>query len=230
MKNEPEDFEGDVPDEELKLKNVEEADEQLAIDEVTSENKNNAGSDDKKVDGQVTETSLKGKSDYMRNKAKNIAELKRELDKVKEQYPLPDGLEQKPVVKKLAKRKDKMQGDKVIRRESLRSNQPKWVLLWPSWRCHSHVSQLIDHPYCSSHFHLSAGGESQWHRGTDKVGAITSGNNLCQQRGLTELYWPYQSGTSCIPSWSSQWSPGHRNHAFDHQFRLHIRDQLTHTC
>jgi hypothetical protein len=124
-KNKPEDFEGDVSDEELKLKNAEEADEQLGTDTVTSEDRNTAGSDDVKVDGQVTETSSKGKGEYVRDKAKNIAELKQELDKVKEQYPLPDELKKKPVVKKLAKGKGKMQGDEVIQRESLCSNQPK---------------------------------------------------------------------------------------------------------
>jgi hypothetical protein len=110
----------------LKLKNAEEADEQLGTDTVTSEDRNTAGSDNAKVDGQVTETSSKGKGEYMRDKAKkNISELKRELDKVKEEYPLPDELKKKPMVKKLVKGKGKMQGDEVIRRESLRSNQPK---------------------------------------------------------------------------------------------------------
>jgi hypothetical protein len=75
-KNEPEDFEGNVSDEELKLKNAEEADEQLGTDTVTSEDRNTAGSDDAKVDGQVTETLSKGKGEYVRDKAKNIAELK----------------------------------------------------------------------------------------------------------------------------------------------------------
>jgi hypothetical protein len=98
----------------LKLKNAEEADEQLGTDTVTSEDRNTAGSDDVKVDGQVTETLSKGKGEYMRDKAKNIAELKRELDKVKEQYLLPDELKKKPVVKKLVKGKGKMQGDEVI--------------------------------------------------------------------------------------------------------------------
>ena len=140
-KNEPEDFEGDVSDEELKLKNAEEADEQLGTDTVISEDRNTARSDNAKVDGQVTETSLKGKGEYVRDKAKNIAELKRELDKVKEQYPLPDELKKKPMVKKSAKGKGKMQGNEVIRRESLHSNQPKWVLLWPLWR-YTHTSLL----------------------------------------------------------------------------------------
>ena len=118
MKNEPEDFEGDVSDKEWQLKNVEEVDEQLATDTVTDKDENTVSSDNAKVDGQVTEMSLKGKSEYVRNKAKKLAELKQEFNKVNEQHPLPDELKQKPVVKISAKKKGKMQS-------VLLSNQPK---------------------------------------------------------------------------------------------------------
>jgi hypothetical protein len=47
-------------------------------------------SDDTKGGGSETLTHSKGLSEYKKNKAKNIAELKQELTKLKEQYPMPD--------------------------------------------------------------------------------------------------------------------------------------------
>lgn len=91
----------------------------MDTDRVANEDSNAAGSDNAKVDDQVSETSSKGTNEYVRNKAKNIAELKGELDNVNAQHPLPDE-KQKPVSKKLAKKKGKVDGDKVVRQESLR--------------------------------------------------------------------------------------------------------------
>jgi hypothetical protein len=92
------------------LKNAEEEDEEGS----------NTGSDDAKVDDKASGTLSKGTSEYVRNKAKNGAELKQELDKVNEQHMLPNELKEKPVAKKSAK-KGKVQGDEVkVRRESLR--------------------------------------------------------------------------------------------------------------
>ena len=53
-------------------------------------------------------------SEYERSRVKNIAHLKLQLSKLKERYPLPDGLQPKPVAKKLAKTKGKLQGEEVI--------------------------------------------------------------------------------------------------------------------
>lgn len=118
-KDEPEDFEGDISDDEWKL-NAEEENRQSATDRVTNEDSNAAGGDDAKVDDQVSETSSKGTNESVRNKAKNIAELQGELDNVNAQHPLPDELKQKPASKKSAKKKGKVQGDEVVRREPLR--------------------------------------------------------------------------------------------------------------
>ena len=118
MKDEPEDFEGNISDDEWKL-NAKEENRQLATNRVTNEDSNAAGGDDVKVDDQVSETLSKGTNESMRNKAKNIAELQGELDNVNAQHPLPDESKQKPVSKQSAKKKGKVQGDKVVRQESL---------------------------------------------------------------------------------------------------------------
>jgi hypothetical protein len=102
------------------LKNAEEENRQLATDRVTNEDSNAAGGDNAKVDDQVSQTSSKGTNEYVGNKAKNIAELQGELDNVNAQNPLPDELKRKPASKKSAKKKGKVQGDEVVRRESLR--------------------------------------------------------------------------------------------------------------
>ena len=86
----------------------------MDTDRVTNEDSNAAGGDDAKVDDQVSETSSKGMNEYMRNKAKNIAKLKGELDNVNAQHPLPNE-KQKPASKKLAKKKGKVDGDRVVR-------------------------------------------------------------------------------------------------------------------
>ena len=127
-KDKPEDFEGDISNDEWKLKNAEEENRQLATDRVTNEDSNAAGSDNAKVHDQVSETSSKGTNEYVRNNAKNIAKLQGELNNVNAQHLLSDELKQKPVSKKSAKKKGKVQGDEVVWRES------KWVLLWPLWR------------------------------------------------------------------------------------------------
>jgi hypothetical protein len=82
-----------------------------------------AGGDDAK-DGDGIETGSKGQSDYERNKAKNIAELERELGQLNEQYPVPDELKRKPGPKKSsAKNKSKTRDEEVVRRESRRLNK-----------------------------------------------------------------------------------------------------------
>ena len=88
------------------------------MDRVTNEDSNAAGSDDAKVDDQVSETSSKGTNEYMRNKAKNIAELEGELDNVNVQHLLPNE-KQKPASKKSVKKKGKVDSDRVVQRESL---------------------------------------------------------------------------------------------------------------
>jgi len=63
-------------------------------------------------------------SEYERTREKNIAQLKLELSKLEEQYPPPEGFQRKPVAKKSAKKKAKVQGEEGIRRQSPR-NKPK---------------------------------------------------------------------------------------------------------
>ena len=98
--------EGDreVSDEEWRLKNATDQD-------VAGEDAN--GDDDTPLSN--------GISKYERSKAKNIAKLKLELAKLEEQYPLPDEFQQKSVTKKSAKKKSKVQGEEVIRRQSARN-------------------------------------------------------------------------------------------------------------
>ena len=86
----------------------------------------NAEEQDKDVAGDDTigddDTTLSnGISEYERSKAKNIAKLKLELAKLDEQYPLPDEFQQKAVTKKSAKKKSKVQGEEVFRRQSARN-------------------------------------------------------------------------------------------------------------
>jgi hypothetical protein len=83
-----------------------------------------AGGDDAKGDGDGTETRSKGQSDYERNKAKNIAELQRELGQLNEQYPVPDEVKRKPEPKKSsANKRSKTRDEEVVRRESPRLNK-----------------------------------------------------------------------------------------------------------
>ena len=98
--------EGDreVSDEEWRLKNAEDQD-------VAGEDAN--GDDDTPLSN--------GISEYERSKAKNIAKLKLELAKLEEQYPLPDEFQQKSATKKSVKKKSKVQGEEVIRRQSARN-------------------------------------------------------------------------------------------------------------
>ena len=98
-KDEPEGY-GEVSDEEWKLKNIE------------------AGDD---VNGDDKTTLSKGISEYEISRAKNIAKLKLELAKLDEQYPFPDELQQKSATKKSAKKKSKVEGEEVSRRQSPRN-------------------------------------------------------------------------------------------------------------
>ena len=94
-----------------------------ASDPVNDKESNVASNDDANTVDAVA-APWKGMSEYERSRAKNIAHLKLQLSKLEEQYPLPDGLQPKPVAKKSAKTKGKLQGKEVIRRQSPR-NQPK---------------------------------------------------------------------------------------------------------
>ena len=95
------------------MKNTEEENKQLDTDRIINEDSNVAGSDDAKVDNQVSETSSKGMNKYVRNKVKNIAELEGELDNVNVQHLLPNE-KKKPASKKSMKKKGKVDSDKVV--------------------------------------------------------------------------------------------------------------------
>ena len=118
-----------VSDEEWKLKNAEDGDQMSASDTVKDKDSNVAGGDDANRGNAI----LMRMSEYERTREKNIAQLKLELSKLKEQYLLPDAFQWKLVAKKSTKKKDKVQGKEGIRRQSLR-NQPKWVFLWLLWQ------------------------------------------------------------------------------------------------
>ena len=94
-----------------------------ASNPVNDKESNVAGDDDANTVNAVA-APWKGMSEYERSREKNIAHLKLQLSKLEEQYPLPDGLQPKPVAKKLAKTKGKLQGEEVIQCQSPR-NQPK---------------------------------------------------------------------------------------------------------
>jgi hypothetical protein len=70
---------------------------------------------------QTEKESSGGVNEYETRRAKNIAELKLAMDKLKETYPVPEDLVAKPVLKKPAAKKEKEQP--VNRRASAR-NKP----------------------------------------------------------------------------------------------------------
>ena len=118
-KDEPE-GEREVSNEEWKLKNAEDGDQMSASDTVKDKDSNVAGGNDVNRGDAISMRM----SEYERTREKNIAQLKLELSKLEEQYPLPEAFQRKPVAKKATKKKDKVQGEEGIRRQSLR-NQPK---------------------------------------------------------------------------------------------------------
>ena len=73
-----------------------------ASDPVNDKESNVASNDDANTVDAVA-APWKGMSEYERSRAKNIAHLKLQLSKLEEQFPPPDGLQPKPVVKKSAK-------------------------------------------------------------------------------------------------------------------------------
>jgi hypothetical protein len=115
--------EREVSDDEWDAKNRDEVEGEGKLntdDSVKAIENDVAGGDDVEGDDHPTEAVPKGPSEYERNKAKNIAELKRELSQLNERYPLPEELKRKPEPKKAAN-KSKTQDEEVVRRESPRN-------------------------------------------------------------------------------------------------------------
>lgn len=68
--------------------------------------------------------------EYLLKKQKNIEELRRKLDEVNAQFPMLEELEQKKKSKPAASRKKTAHPDEpVVRRESLRNKDKKYVLM-----------------------------------------------------------------------------------------------------
>ena len=91
------------------------------------EDKTAAGDGSKKVatgsneDGRATGTKSQGLSEYKISKAKNIAELRRQLAEVDKEYPFPKELRQKKEVRKQSSsKKDKAPQGEAVRRELTR--------------------------------------------------------------------------------------------------------------
>lgn len=116
MKDKPE---GEVSDEEWRLKHNEAGDEKMDTDDC---NEDSASVNDAGRDHDITDVSMKRMSEYQKSREKNIAALKGELAKLDEKYPLPEEFKRKNELKTPAnKKKDKVKQADVVRRESTRN-------------------------------------------------------------------------------------------------------------
>ena len=115
--------EHEVSDDEWNAKNRDEVEGEGKLntnDSVKAIENDVAGGDNVEGDDHPTKVVPKGLSEYERNKAKNIAELKQELGQLNEWYPLPEELKRKPEPKK-AVNKIKTPDEEVVQCESPRN-------------------------------------------------------------------------------------------------------------
>ena len=82
-----------------------------------------------KEDGKETGNAPKSAKlcEYLETREKNIADLKKRLAEVEEQFPMPEILKGK--VKKVASKKKERSDEPVVRRESPRNKDKRWDII-----------------------------------------------------------------------------------------------------